>query len=287
MWFLLLAACTPRADPWATTRAACAVDVHDWASLGVNGGSDGAPVAVVPDPGFDEACATAILVDFGGDPVALLAATGNGLAGDTLTGHLAADLADPDQATGLSMVLLGGWWLLGDNAGTVGDVEANEWVDPTFVDTIHAVAETLGADDDTPLAQILYAYATRNISDLVVEDSGNPGLDWFTHVLFLPQSLDTSRPLDLDFGAPLSVATLLLHEARHATFGGRAHVACDDDDTRSCDDDLRGAHGFQEAMFAAYARSGGCDAEWPLAASEENHWIAQINLPWPGPPPCE
>ena len=73
---------------------------------------------------------------------------------------------DCGSVSGLSVMLLGGWWLLGDNAGTVGQLEANAWIDPSFVTQMQEIAADLGLGARAPLAQVLYDYVASEVSDV-------------------------------------------------------------------------------------------------------------------------
>lgn len=269
---ILVAGCA-EADPWVATREVCGVDeVFPWSALGGPDPDAASPLAP------DDACVDAILADHGGDPEALVHDYGTGAS---VMGILESDRADPTEVTGLYGFVIGAYWLLGADLGTLSEVEAGPLVDAAFVEELQALAAE-SDEEDPEVARLLYRYTSRHIHGLAVRDNANPGLAWVTGTYTLSRSVDSTEEYDTNPTCPSEMAAVIVHEGRHDVFGGRDHVACGPPSVSTseagCDADLEGAYGFSTAVKALAWNRGACEASFNLTRGLLAAWAHHLLL---------
>lgn len=277
---LVLSTACVEADPWVATREVCGVDeVFSWSMLGGSDPDAASPLAP------DEACVDTILADHGGDPQALVHDYGTGAS---VMDILEADRADPSEVTGLYSFVIGAYWLLGADLGTLSDVEPGPFVDAAFVDELEALAAESG-DEDPEVAHLLYWFTSRHIRGLAVRDNINPGLSWGTGTYTLARAVDSTKTYETNPTGPSEMAAVIVHEGRHDVFGGRDHVNCGPPSVttaeKACDADLEGAYGFSTAVKALAWSRGSCEASFNLENGVIDAWMYHLLLELPKLPP--
>lgn len=217
-----------------------------------------------------EGCADALVSVLGADPDRLLAQLGYD---GSLDEHLELVRTRGRALDGLATVSWGLYWMVGSPSETLGELEADPYIDAAWVTTFGRLAHARRLDEDDPMARVFFevlADRTASVGWLPEDAPVGAGLAMQGGALGhlrIPRSIDEDDPWAVEPWSPAMVAAALAHEAMHAQLGRRPHtLLCTfggqtEEEGPYCDADATGAYGAEHAARWSQARRAlaGCE----------------------------